>query len=302
MTQSTIVDGVRKFNRFYINYQGLFNQHVYDSPYSLTEIRVLFEINRISTCTASLLQEQLGLDRGYVSRILKTFEKQDIIYKQKGVQDGRTFFLHLTAKGTEIYHDLESKANKEIGYLLRNLTITEQQKLFESMITIENILSKHLHTQQSVVSIRDQYTADDIELMIEKQRAYYADTHGFDETFLDYLRETFDSNIKKIWIAEVDGKFAGCIGLVEKNENTALLRWFIVEDFTRGKGAGTKLIQTLLDYCRETKYEQLFLETISKLTTARRLYRKFGFELIEAKEQRMWGQDIVDEQWRLKLI
>lgn len=306
MTQSTdsTVSEVRKFNRFYTNVLGLLNQQVYDSPFSLTETRILFEINSTSNCTAKLLQEELGLDRGYVSRMLKRFEEQNMIYKQKWEEDGRTYFIHLTEKGEKIYRDLENKADQQVKFLLRNLDIDKQQKLIDSMSTIKGILSEHIDQNESVISIRDNYTAEDKKyLIIEKQRAFYTDNFGFDETFLDYLHETFDAEIEKVWIAEDNKEFAGCVGLVKENEKTAMLRWFIVESSIRGKGVGTQLVQTVLDYCKEQQYERVFLWTVSSLPIARRLYEKFGFKITETKEEKvLWGQRLVEERWDLELI
>lgn len=297
----SIIDGIRKFNRFYLNYQSLFNQHVYDDSLSLTEIRMLYEINKINTCTARVLQEELKLDKGYVSRVLKSFENKNIIYKEKCENDSRVFFLHLTSEGKYIYQSLENRANQQVVKLFEDISLRDQQKLLESMVTIENIFTKQHNEDESVVTIRDHYTDDDKEIMIEKQREFYADNYGFDEKFLGYLRNTFEAEIEKIWIAEVDDEFAGCIGLVKKDDKTALLRWFIVDTSVRGKGVGTKLIQTLINYCQKKQYEKLSLETVSELKTARRLYSKFGFELTEVNEQFIWGQDLVNERWELKL-
>jgi len=295
------IEGIRRFNRFYLNYQNLFNQHVYDDALSLTEIRMLYEINNINTCTAKLLQEKLHLDKGYVSKILKSFENKNIIYKEKCENDSRVFFLHLTSEGKDMYQGLESKANQQVVQLFEDVSLGDQQKLLESMVTIENILTNQHNEVETVVAIRDHYTDDEKEIMIEKQREIFTETCGFNETFLEYLRSTFEAEIEKIWIAEIDGEFAGCIGLVKKDDKTALLRWFIVDSSVRGKGVGTKLIQTLLDYCEKTKYKKLSLETVSQLKTARKLYKKFGFVLKIANEQYMWGQDLVDEEWELEL-
>lgn len=304
MTQPTvpIVSEIRKFNRFYTKVLGLLNQQVYDSPFSLTETRILFEINSTNNCTAKFLQEELDLDRGYVSRILKRYEELDIIYKQKGEEDGRTYFIHLTEKGKIIYYDLETKAEQQVTSLLKNIEPEKQQNLIESMKTIELILSEYIGGEESAISIRDKYTNEDIELIIEKQRAFYSDNYGFDETFLDYLHDSFDGKIKKIWIAEDNGKFAGCVGLVEENEMTTMLRWFIVEPSIRGKGVGTQLVQTLINYCKEQQYERVFLWTVSSLPEARRLYAKLGFKVTETKEEQLlWGQRIVEERWDLEL-
>ncbi|MDQ0187767.1 helix-turn-helix domain-containing GNAT family N-acetyltransferase [Cytobacillus sp. FSL W7-1323] len=297
-----IVSEVRKFNRFYTKVLGLLNQQVYDSPFSLTETRILFEINSTSNCTAKFLQEELDLDRGYVSRILKRYEELEIIFKQKGKNDGRTYYIHLTEKGQIIYHELEMKAEQQVKSLLKNIEPKKQQNLIESMRIIEMILSEIINQYKSEISIRDEYTEEDKETIIERQRAFYSETFGFDETFSDYLHHSFEGKIKKIWIAEDNGKFAGCVGLVEDNETTALLRWFIVDPSIRGKGIGTKLVQTLLKYCKEQQYERVYLWTVSSLPVARRLYAKFGFKITKTKEEQLlWGQRIVEERWDLEL-
>ncbi|MFF2479822.1 GNAT family N-acetyltransferase [Paenibacillus sp. NPDC058071] len=304
MTQlnASNVSEFRKFNRFYTKVIGLLNQRLYDSSFSLTESRILFEINHIDNCTAKVLQEQLGLDRGYVSRTIKRFEQLKLIYRERLSHDGRAYFIHLTEKGKDIYRELEGKSNQQVEYLLRNLDAASQQKLIESMQTIEQTLSDNLRLEDATISIRDEYTDEDQALIIEKQRAFYTDLHGYDESFLEYLNKTMDSKIDKIWIAEENGKFAGCVGLVKETENTALLRWFIVESSMRGKGTGTRLVQALLDYCKAQQYERISLWTVSDLTAARKLYKKLGFHLAVVKdEQLLWGKKLVEERWDLEL-
>lgn len=287
----------RKFNRFYTNVLGFLNEHIYDSPFSLTETRILFEIYNTNNCTAKMLQENLGLDRGYVSRIIKRFEKENIIYKQKCEEDGRNHFIHLTTLGKNIYKKLEKKANQQVEYILKGIDDKSQKELIDSMKAIECILSQHLYHKESMVSIRDYYISEDIKIIIEKQRAFFADTYGWDDTFLDYLYETFDAEIEKIWIAESGGKFVGCIGLVKHDERTVQLRWFLVESASRKEGIGTQLLQILVDYCKEKKYERVFLWTVSSMSTARPLYNKFGFEITEVKKEKLlWGQNLTEER------
>ncbi|WP_044640389.1 bifunctional helix-turn-helix transcriptional regulator/GNAT family N-acetyltransferase [Risungbinella massiliensis] len=292
----------RQFNRFYTKVLGFLHEHIYDSPFSLTEIRVIFELYHTNNCTAKVLQENLNLDRGYMSRILKRFEKEGMISKQKCNDDGRNHLISLTTFGHTIYKKLEEKANQQVDYILNDLEIEGREKLVNSMKTIENILSHHLHPKEPVVSIRDYYLSEDVQTMIERQRVFYAESHEWDETFSEYLEETFDSDIEKIWIAESGGKFVGCVGLVKYDEKTVQLRWFLVEGSFRQKGVGTQLLQTLVDYCREQEYERVFLWTASNMLTARPLYQKFGFEISHVKEARLlWGQNLVEERWDLEL-
>src|SRR5215216_1210896 len=90
---------MREFNRFYTNIDGLLNQHLLNSPFSLPEARVLYEIVQHEPCTASDIMSLLSIDRGYMSRILTNFASKGIISKKKSKADGRAYFLHLTRKG-----------------------------------------------------------------------------------------------------------------------------------------------------------------------------------------------------------
>lgn len=292
----------RKFNRFYTNVLGFLNEHIYDSPFSLTETRILFEIHNTADCTAKLIQDTLGLDRGYVSRILKRFEKENMVYKKRSEEDSRNHYIYLTSFGESIYKKLEAKANQQIEYMLKHIDGPHQEKLTEAMNTIESILSEHLPPEKSDVSIRDYYISDDIKLMIEKQRVFYAETHGWDDSFLDYLHETFDADIENIWIAESAGRFAGCVGLVKHPGKTVQLRWFLVDAAFRHQGVGTRLLKHLIDYCKDNQFERIFLWTVSTMAEARPLYEKFGFRLTEVKDETLlWGQRLREERWDAEL-
>ncbi|ELS59802.1 hypothetical protein BSI_37560 [Bacillus inaquosorum KCTC 13429] len=301
-SESTVGLKFRKFNRFYTNVLGFLNEHIYDSPFSLTETRILFEIYNTPHCTAKALQDKLGLDRGYVSRILKQFEKEDLIYKQRSKDDARHHYIYVTETGKTIYKKLEEKANEQVELMLNEIDQKDQHKLAEAMAEIEAILSQSLSSRTPDISIRDYFLSDDLQLLIEKQRHFYAEAHGWDDTFLAYLHETFDAEIENIWIAESGGKFAGCVGLVKHDEQTVQLRWFLVDAAFRGRGLGTQLMEHLLAYCRDMKFERIFLWTVSTMAEARPLYEKFGFRVSEVKKEApLWGQRLTEERWDLEL-
>lgn len=292
----------RKFNRFYTNVLGFLNEHIYDSPFSLTETRILFEIYNTPNCTAKALQDKLGLDRGYVSRIVKQFEKEDLIYKQRSKDDARHHYIFVTETGKTIYKKLEEKANEQVELMLKEINQKEQHRLAEAMAEIEEILSQSLSARTSEISIRDYFLSEDLQLLIEKQRQFYAEAHGWDDTFLAYLQETFDAKIEKIWIAESGGKFAGSVGLVKHDEKTVQLRWFLVDADFRGRGLGTQLLDHLVAYCQDMKFDRIFLWTVSTMAEARPLYKKFGFRISEVKQEAsLWGQQLTEERWDLEL-
>lgn len=202
----------RKFNRFYTNVLGFLNEHIYDSPFSLTETRILFEIYNTPNCTAKALQDKLGLDRGYVSRIVKQFEKEDLIYKQRSKDDARHHYIFVTETGKTIYKKLEEKANEQVELMLKVINQKEQHKLAEAMAEIEAILSQSLSARASEISIRDYFLSEDLQLLIEKQRQFYAEAHGWDDTFLAYLQETFDADIEKYGLRKAAGNLPALSG------------------------------------------------------------------------------------------
>ena len=232
----------RKFNRFYTDVLGFLNEHIYDSPFSLTETRILFEIYNTSNCTAKNIQERLDLDGGYVSRIVKKFEKEKMVYKQKCKDDGRNHLLYVTSHGEWIYKELEKKANQQVEHILGSLDHNQQQKLVASMNTLQEILSASFKEKDvEAVSVRSYYTSDDINNMIEQQWLFYNQVHKWDNSFLSYLQETFNADIERIWIAEIKREFAGCIGLVNDSNKVGQLRWFLVNPSFHKKGIGSQL-------------------------------------------------------------
>jgi GNAT superfamily N-acetyltransferase len=152
------------------------------------------------------------------------------------------------------------------------------------------------------ITIRDEFTPKDRIKIIDRHRALYETEFGFNAEFGDYVASSLAEPIEHLWIAERDGAFIGCIGLVEANAHTAQLRWFLIEPAARGLGLGKILMQSLLDYCSQKGYETIFLWTVNRLPAARAIYERFGFKLREQKPERLlWGQNLSEERWDLSL-
>jgi len=295
---STILE-IRRFNRFYTNILGLIDQHILSSPFSLTEARILFEIGTIKNCTASKLMDSLEIDRGYMSRILKKFAKEGLTGKEKDAKDSRISLLSLTRKGKAELTKLAAESSKQILRLISHLQENEVRHLLNAMSTIESTLNSF-----KINSFKKR----DIDRIIKKHEDLYSEEYGFDRTFADYVTatlhkfcQTYDQNKENIWIAESGDDLAGSIGIVKADEKTAQLRWFLVDSRFRGRGLGRKLMEEALAFCREKKYENVFLQTVDKLKTARLLYQKFGFKLTRTIEQDIWSQHLVEEYWELDL-
>lgn len=294
---------IRRFNRFYTDILGLLNQHILESPYSLTEARIILEIDRIKDCTANKLIDKLHIDRGYLSRILNGFEKKGLIRKENFPTDRRFYFLYLTQKGKEILNDLENKSNQQVQALITSLKEDEQRKLLDAMKHIENALSSTFHS----IKIRN-FCSSDTDWVIEKHVDLYEKEYGFDNTFRQYVesavykfQEDFIIQKENLWIAEVNGKSEGMIAIVRVDNDTAQLRWFLIDSKMRGKGLGNKLMSTAIDFCKQRDYQYVLLWTVSILDAARHLYERYGFTLSETVEHNIWGKDLVEERWELSL-
>lgn len=302
MQELSQVLAIRQFNRFYTNIIGLLDKHVYGSPLSLMEARILFEIATNKLCTATMLRERLDVDRGYMSRLLKHLETQEFITKNKLAEDNRNQVLCLTESGERMFAQLTEKANQQVLTLLANMPESKQKELVSGMETIQKIISGYFQCDTSAIEIRTEYTLQDINQIIERHQALYTEEQGFDNSFKDYVSKTFDAEIERIWIAEKGGLFAGCIGVVKIDDNTAQLRWLLLEPEVRKLGLGKQLVQHVIDFCKETGYKKVLLSTVGSLHAARNLYRKLGFRPIKKQPAAiLWGQKLEDECWELVL-
>jgi len=297
------IQQIRGFNRFYTDILGLLNRHILDSPYSLTEVRVLFEIDKIKDCTANRLMEKLHADRGYMSRILKRFETNGLIYKMNSTVDGRTVFLYLTPQGKNTLTQLEEKSGEQVQMLIGHLTDSEKEEVVKSMKRIQAALIEGVYP----VMIRT-YRPEDLDYIITRHREVYGAEYGFNSVFGDYVEEyvrkfneCHDSTKENIWVAEEKGKPVGVIALVRVDDNTAQLRWFLVEPEMRGRGLGHRLMRTAIGFCKEKGYKHVYLLTVDILETARHLYRHYGFNLTHTEANASWGRKLYEERWDMFL-
>ncbi|MFX1568020.1 MAG: GNAT family N-acetyltransferase [Promethearchaeota archaeon] len=297
---------IRSFNRFYTNLLGLLDRTLLKSDYSLTEVRIMFELNRLSTSTASELVKLLNLDPAYLSRILSNFEKKDIVQKERSSKDKRKQLLSLTSIGKQIISELQEKASEQIKNLLVNVSDEDQNQLVIAMRTIKRILQDE--TEKSMFYSIRSHKPGDIGYITHRHGVVYANEYQLDETFEAYVAkymaqfiENYDHDREKIWIVENENEIIGSIAIVKVDEKTAQLRWLLVEPHERNKGIGKKLIKEALNFCKNHGYQKVILGTFSDLIVARSLYTKNGFRLIESKSHNIWGQNLTEEQWELNL-
>jgi len=301
------VDDVRHFNRFYTRQIGLLQQGYLNSPFSLTEVRVLYELAHHDATTATVLCRELDLDPGYLSRILRGFLKRGLIDRQTSRDDGRQSVVRLTPRGQDVFAPLNTGAAVQIGALLERLSDAQRSRLVDAMQTIQGLLDQRAQREPVAYVLRPP-RAGDMGWVVQRHGVLYAQEYGYDEHFEALVATIvakfvahFDARRERCWIAERDGEPVGCIFLVKSSKRIGKLRLFLVEPTVRGVGIGARLIEECVRFARSAGYRRIRLWTQSELLAARRLYARAGFRLIAEEPHHSWSKDLVSETWELKL-
>jgi len=300
------VAAVRRFNRFYTRRIGMLRPALYDSPYSLAEVRVLYELAHATAApTATALRRDLDLDAGYLSRILRGFEARGLVRKTRSEHDGREFHLALTAAGRKAFAPLDRASQAEVGALLAPLPVPAQEKIVGAMAAIEAALDAA--PASSPVTLRA-HRPGDIGWVISRHGALYAQEYGWDDTFEAMVAQIaakflqkFDPTRERCWIAERDGISVGCVFLVARSARVAQLRLLSVEPAARGAGVGRRLVGECIAFARTAGYRKLMLWTNAGLDAARHLYDQAGFRLVAEERHRSFGRDLVGQTLELRL-
>jgi DNA-binding MarR family transcriptional regulator/N-acetylglutamate synthase-like GNAT family acetyltransferase len=303
------VDDVRRFNRFFTRRIGVLREGLLHSPYSLAEARIIFEIaHRERALTASDLSRDLGLDPGYLSRILARLEQQRLIDKVRSETDARRRFLSLTPEGKEAFSSLDARSREEVAEMLGGLSEREQRRLLEAMRIIEGILDRGKGFKFSEPFYLRQHEPGDMGWVVQRHGVLYAKEYGWDERFealvarivADFV-DGYDPARERCWIAEMGGEIVGCVFVVRASDTVAKLRLLLVEPEARGLGLGTRLVEECIRFARNRNYEKLTLWTNGVLDAARRIYEEHGFELVEEEEHHSFGKDLIGQNWELAL-
>jgi DNA-binding MarR family transcriptional regulator/GNAT superfamily N-acetyltransferase len=298
----TVAD-VRAFNRFYTGVIGVLDRGYLASPYSLTEVRVLFEL-AAGPCEAPDLRAALSLDAGYLSRILTRFESDGLATRTASERDSRRHVVALTPHGESVFAELNARSDAGIGALLDRVPPSDRAALVASMRKIERLLTG---TPRSYL-LRP-LRPGDLGWVVNRHGVRYAEEHGFDQTFEalvarvagEYV-ENHSPDREAAWIAEVDGEPVGSIFCVRVDDHTAQLRLLLVEPAARGLGIGARLVDECLRFARRAGYARMALWTVSGLAASQHIYEKAGFTLDESKPEHLYGRDDLDAQtWSLDL-
>lgn len=304
---SSQVEAVRRFNRFYTRQIGVLREKLYQSPFSLTEVRVLYELATRKKPTATELCKDLGLDAGYLSRMLRGFQKRGWVSRKASVEDGRQHLLALTASGHKAFAPLNARSAEEVGALLKALPASLQARLVESMTTIEKLLGERVEASREYV-LRS-HRPGDMGWVVHRHGVLYSEEYGYDERFealvakiVGEFVEHYDRKRERCWIAERDGELLGCVFLVKKSKTVAKLRLLLVEPSARGLGIGKRLVAECVAFARKAGYKKITLWTQSELKAARGIYQQAGFHLVDQHRHNSWSRKgLIAEVWERTL-
>jgi|SRR5580698_4631032 len=297
---------VRRFNRFYTRHIGLLQEGLLQSRFSLTEVRVLYELAHREESTAAELCRELGLDPGYLSRILQSFEKQKLIGKTSSHRDARQILLSLTSNGRKAFEPLNARSNAEVAGMLERLPRDSQDRLLQAMQSIERVLSPSSRPVTAYV-VRP-HQPGDMGWVVHRHGVLYWQEYRYDERFEALVAEIvaefiqqFDAQRERCWIAESDGEILGSVFLVHSSKTVAKLRLLLVEPSARGLGIGRRLVDECVLFAKRAGYKKIVLWTQSELVAARHIYERAGFCLTGKKAHQSWGRDnLISETWELK--
>jgi DNA-binding MarR family transcriptional regulator/N-acetylglutamate synthase-like GNAT family acetyltransferase len=300
------VAAVRRFTRFYTRRIGVLREGLLGSPFSLTEGRVIYELAQRERVTASELCKEVGLDPGYLSRILVGFERKRLISRTPSKADARQSLISLAPAGRRAFAAIDGRSAEEVGALLGALPPPAQDKLVSAMRTVEALLEANPQAEPEIV-LRG-HRPGDIGWVIHRQAVLYHQEHGWDESFEALVAEicaafvkNFDPERERCWIAEMEGEIVGSVFLVKQSDAVAKLRLLYVEPKARGMGLGRRLVRECIRFARDAGYVRMMLWTNDILHAARRIYVEEGFRLVQEEKHHSFGQDLVGQNWELDL-
>jgi DNA-binding MarR family transcriptional regulator/GNAT superfamily N-acetyltransferase len=305
------IAAARRFNRFYTRQIGVLRKNFLDSPYSLGEARVIYEIaSDPPPPTASNIGRALDLDAGYLSRMLRNFERRGLVERKVSPKDARQSHLALSPRGRKAFKVLDDLSQHDIGTMLDKLAPADQTRLIEAMHTIETLLepsaAKPAPAQQRGYTLRDPMPGD-FGWIVKRHAELYAQEYKWREPFegvcaqivADYVNN-HDAKRERCWIAEMDGENVGCIFVAKEADEVARIRLLLVDPKARGLGLGARLTEEAVRFAREAGYKKMTLWTHSVLKAARHIYQKSGFKLTRTEKHKSWGQPVVSEHWDLE--
>jgi len=303
--RNTRVAAIRRFNRFYTRKIGVLEQQLLQSAFSLTEARVLFELAQRTDPTAKEIGAELGLDPGYLSRIVQSFLEKELVTRKTVPSDRRQFRLALTSKGRLAFGRLNRSSYEDVGGMLEKLPAGDERRLVDAMTTIERVLERNADRPQAILR---NHRPGDMGWVVQQHGLLYTREFDWDISFegmvagiVAQFLKNFDPAWERCWIAEIDGAQVGSVFLVRQSDEIAKIRLLLVDPAGRGIGLGKRLVDECIAFARQCGYAKITLWTQSMLLPARGIYESAGFVHVASEPHRSFGQDLIGETWELKL-
>jgi DNA-binding MarR family transcriptional regulator/GNAT superfamily N-acetyltransferase len=299
------VPAVRAFNRFWTQQIGLLEAGLVDTPYSLTEARVLFAQHEATDLAD--LRVALQLDAGYLTRVVGRLKDAGLITARRSADDGRRQVIRLTERGRAEFGTLDARSSGATAAMLDGVPAADRRRLVAAMATIEGTLAPGRSESPRAYLLREPGPGD-LGWMVQRNGAVYAAEYGWDQSYealvarivADFAQHHEPAR-ERAWIAEMDGEPVGCVLCVRRDDETAQLRILLVDPAARGLGIGARLVEECIRFARGAGYRSLVLWTNDVLVSARRLYEAAGFELVDEDAHTSFGHDLVGQTWRLDL-
>jgi DNA-binding MarR family transcriptional regulator/N-acetylglutamate synthase-like GNAT family acetyltransferase len=299
------VNAIRAFNRFYTRKIGVLDGMA-SSPFSLAEARVLYELANRRQPTATDIRKGLGLDAGYMSRMLRDFERRKFVTRKRSEKDERQRFLSLTSKGWSAFAPLDARSNRDVAAMLEDLSPTERRQLVDSVQTVRRLLGDLAEAKTSYLLRPHQ--PGDMGWIVHRQAILYADEYGWDGTYEALAAEivaqfikNYDPKCERAWVAEKDGERVGAVFVAKGSDQIVRLRLLHVERQARGLGIGKRLVEECIRFARQVGYQKMTLWTQSILNAARHIYKNAGFQVVHEEKHHSFGKDLTAETWELNL-
>jgi DNA-binding MarR family transcriptional regulator/GNAT superfamily N-acetyltransferase len=305
----TRIAAVRRFNRFYTRQIGVLQEGLLQSELSLAEVRVLYELAHEEGATATSIGGTLGIDAGYLSRMLRSLEQRELVQRRQSSDDARRTMLSLTRKGRNAFAKLDARARDEIAALLAGRSVAHQRSLVDAMTAIERLLGDRdpAPAPSPVIELREPH-AGDLGWVVLRHGELYAEEYAWGEHFEALVLEivahfvhAHDAARERFWIAMADGERVGSIMLVRESDSVARLRLLLVEPSARGLGVGKKLVSACLQFARDAGYTKVTLWTNAVLHAARAIYIANGFRLVREEAHTHFGSEQLGQDWELEL-
>src|SRR6516225_1884334 len=296
---------IRAFNRFYTRKIGVLDGTA-SSPFSLAEARVLYELAHRERPTATDIRKELGLDAGYMSRILREFERRKLVTRERSRTDERQKFLSLTTKGRRVFARLDERSSRDVAAMLQELSPGARKELVDSAQTIRRLLGDKLKPKAPY--LLRQHQPGDLGWIVHRQAILYAEEFGWDGTYealaaeiVAHFIKNYDPRRERCWIAEKDGARVGAVFVAKASDEVAKLRLLHVEPEARGLGIGKRLVEECIRFARQMGYSKITLWTQSILHAARHVYKQAGFQVVREEQHHSFGKDLTAETWELNL-